>query len=155
VSATNSYGESALSESGNGATIVLVPSAPVNLANNLAVTTKSVIGITWKNGASTGGSPLIDYQVLYDKGNGDWVVLAASVSTTSYQTIVTLTPGQTYSFKVQSRNSVGLSLESAVLSVLAAQPPDQPSAPVTSFSGTSVTVTWTAPDNAGSVITSY
>jgi hypothetical protein len=61
VSATNLYGESAFSESGNGATIVLVPSAPVNLANNLAVTTKSVIGITWKNGASTGGSPLIDY----------------------------------------------------------------------------------------------
>ena len=38
---------------------------------------------------------------------------------------------------------------------MAAQPPDQPVPPTTSLSGTSLTISWTAPDNRGKVIDSY
>lgn len=41
IIATNAYGDSSTSPVGNGAAIVLVPDAPVGLANNNAVTTQS------------------------------------------------------------------------------------------------------------------
>lgn len=66
VQATNYYGESQESDAGNGAIIQLVPSAPVNLADNVAVTTAYVIGFTWQDGTSTGGSDIIDYRISYD-----------------------------------------------------------------------------------------
>ena len=66
VVAINYYGDSVESDAGNGATILLVPSAPLNLADNVAVTDASKIGFTWYNGISTGGSPILDYRVSYD-----------------------------------------------------------------------------------------
>jgi hypothetical protein len=39
---------------------------------------------------------------------------------------VALTPGTTYKFKVTSRNSVGYSLESEEIEILAAKVPDAP-----------------------------
>jgi hypothetical protein len=68
---------------------------------------------------------------------------------------VIITAGATYKFKVEARNSVGYSLQSQELSVLAAQPPDKPAAPITSFSGLSVVVTWLPPYNGGTPIISY
>ena len=44
------------------------PDAPINLANNVAVTAAGVVGLTWNNGASTGGSPIIDYSISYQLG---------------------------------------------------------------------------------------
>lgn len=66
VVAINYYGDSLESDAANGATVLLVPNAPVSLADNVLVTTASVIGLTWNNGISTGGSPIIDYRVWYD-----------------------------------------------------------------------------------------
>jgi len=120
VVAINFYGESQVSDAGNGGTILYVPSAPVGLADNTAITTASVIGLTWNNGISTGGSPIIDYRVSYDQSTGIYVVLASGIIPRSYQTTVTLTPGATYRFRVEARNSVGYSSRSTALSVLAA-----------------------------------
>ena len=64
--AINYYGESQESDEGNGAIIVLVPDAPIGLEDNILVTTASVIGFTWKDGLSRGGSPIIDYRITYD-----------------------------------------------------------------------------------------
>jgi hypothetical protein len=66
IMATNLYGDSIISMDGNGAIIALVPDSPVNLANNLEVTSATVIGITWEEGASNGGASVIDYRVSYD-----------------------------------------------------------------------------------------
>jgi len=66
-----------------------------------------------------------------------------------------LSQGTTYAFKVEARNSFGYSVPSSALSVLAAQIPSTPAAPTTSFDGTNVIVTWTAPNNGGSAITAY
>jgi len=87
---------------------------------NATVTTSQVIGFSWSNGISTGGSPIIDYRVSYDQGTGIFVTLATGVTTRSYITTVTLTVGATYTFRVEARNSVGYSLTSTGLVVLAA-----------------------------------
>jgi len=66
VTASNVYGESQTSPAGNGATIVVVPDSPVSVADNVQVTSLTRIGLTWINGISVGGSPIIDYKVTYD-----------------------------------------------------------------------------------------
>jgi hypothetical protein len=45
---------------------LLVPDAPIDLADNVAITTATVIGFTWNDGLSTGGADIIDYRVSYD-----------------------------------------------------------------------------------------
>jgi len=150
VSATNSYGESALSSPGSGAVIVLVPSSPVGLADNPSITNAQRIGITWNDGLNNGGSPIISYRVTYDQSTGTWTTLATGVLVRTYTTTVTLTPGAFYTFKVEALNSVGYSIPSASVVILCAQPPDKPIAPTTSFSQLSVVVSWTAPYNGGS-----
>lgn len=66
VIAYNHYGPSAESDVGSGAIIIVVPFKPVGLANNVAVTSASVIGITWNDGMNNGGAPIEDYRVSYD-----------------------------------------------------------------------------------------
>ena len=75
--------------------------------------------------------------------------------TDTFYTAESLTPGNTYKFKVQSRNSVGYSPFSNEVSILAAQVPSTPEAPLTILSGTSVIISWLVPYNGGSTITSY
>ena len=54
VIATNAYGDSLISEPGSNDGIELVPDAPINLQNNPAITSDSVIGISWSDGPSDG-----------------------------------------------------------------------------------------------------
>jgi hypothetical protein len=68
---------------------------------------------------------------------GVYKVLAAEVYTTSY-TMTLATQGTSYRFKVEAKNSVGFSLYSNEITVLAAQAPNQPVAPTTSIVGQSV-----------------
>jgi hypothetical protein len=65
---------------------------------------------------------VVDYRILYDQGLGNsvYTVLADGVTTNYFTTDSTLTPGYTYSFKVESRHSAGYSLPSAAFSVVAA-----------------------------------
>lgn len=66
VIATNAYGDSEISEAGNGDIIVLVPDPVINLLNNPTITSDSVIGISWTDGLSNGGKEIIDYRISYD-----------------------------------------------------------------------------------------
>ena len=63
VIAYNAYGDSLESSVGGGAVILLVPDAPINLSDAPLVTTDEQIGLIWSEGASTGGTPVIDYEV--------------------------------------------------------------------------------------------
>jgi hypothetical protein len=58
---------------------------------------------------------------------------------------------------VEARNAYGLSFFSNTVTILAAQIPAQPQAPVTLWDkyNDEVTVTWNEPDNGGSPITGY
>jgi len=66
VIASNFYGDSEYSPSGNGAIMIIVPDAPILLMNNLDVTNRQRIGFSWIDGYSNGGSPVLDYRVSYD-----------------------------------------------------------------------------------------
>lgn len=55
----------------------------------------------------------------YDQGLDTYVVLKSGVLTQSY-TATGLTPGVTYSFKVQARNTFGLSVESSQIELVCA-----------------------------------
>ena len=66
-----------------------------------------------------------------------------------------LSVGSTYTFKIQARNAFGYGPFSDVVLILAAQIPDQPLAPTTTFDRTTVLIQWTEPFNQGSEITGY
>lgn len=138
VQAFNLYGSSGISEAGISDGMEFVPDAPINLLDNVLVTSDSVIGFSWNEGASNGDSPVLDYRITYDQSTGNYITLAEGVTATSYTTTIPLLKGQTYNFKVEARNTVGYSLHSEILSILVAQVPDQVAEPSTSIDGVTV-----------------
>lgn len=66
IVAINSYGNSLPSAPGDGAAVVMLPDAPIGLANNPALTNANQIGITWQTGFSDGGVPILGYLVWQD-----------------------------------------------------------------------------------------
>jgi len=123
--------------------------------NNPAITTDSVIGISWSDGVSDGDSAVIDYRISYDQSTGNWVTLATGVTDKFYTTTVSLIAGQTYNFKIEARNTVGYSLMSDTLAILVAQEPDQLAVPSTEIVGDYVKITWVTPYDGSSSITGY
>jgi hypothetical protein len=108
VTATNIIGSSALSPLSNGAIILKNPDSPLRLVNNPTTTNAYRILVSWEQGLANGGTPVIDYRLWYDQGTGNYVELASGI-TNLYYLVTTLTMGQTYKFKVDSRNSYGYS----------------------------------------------
>ena len=76
VSATNFYGESALSTEGNGATYTTVPDAPVSIAEDFSERTSTDIGLTWSEGTSNGGLSVIDFRISRRENGGSYYVIA-------------------------------------------------------------------------------
>ena len=66
VTAVNSYGESVTSETGGSGKILRVPDVPINFANVPTITTGTQIGLTWQLGPEQGGTPVLDYTIIYD-----------------------------------------------------------------------------------------
>ena len=107
--ATNDYGDSAVSETGNGAIILTVPDKPESLTEVYSERTASSLGFSWSAAEANGGSPVLDYTNSIAVGEGSpFVDLQAGVVENTY-TAVGLTAGETYFFRVQSRNKFGLS----------------------------------------------
>ena len=73
VSATNNYGDSDLSTVGNCALIQLIPLAPVSVTNNATATSATQIGFYWSDGASNGGTAIIDYTIFWDQASNNFV----------------------------------------------------------------------------------
>ena len=61
ITASNAYGESLESSVGSGATIKLVPDAPLMLTEDASITLQDRVGLTWTDGAQDGGTQIIDY----------------------------------------------------------------------------------------------
>lgn len=78
LTAHNYYGDSPMSNAGNGAKIVYPPDAPLSVSDDKLVTNAMQVGLKWTDGVSNGDSPVIDYQVQY-KVVDDWVSLATGV----------------------------------------------------------------------------
>ena len=64
--ATNIYGDSSNSNTGNGAIILTSPDPPLNIAYNSALCSATQIAVIWTQGLANGGTPVIDYRVWYD-----------------------------------------------------------------------------------------
>jgi hypothetical protein len=124
----NSYGDSAISPAGNGAIILTVPDAPTSLAEVTTSRTATSITFNWSAGASNGGAVVIDFRVNFDQALSTYMIRASGVTSTQY-TATGLTPGLTYKFTVEARNSYGYSAVSEEKSILCATLPSVPSAP--------------------------
>ena len=66
IISVNFFGDSVESATGNGAVIQLVPDAPVSLTNDPTTTDDTRIRFSWSDGASDGGTAVLDYAVYYD-----------------------------------------------------------------------------------------
>ena len=101
-----------------------------------------------------GGTPVIDYRIWSDQATDVYMPVISNLAATSYL-VTGLSVGDLYKFKVEARNAFGYSEFSDVVEILAAQIPDKPDAPVTTFDRTTVVISWTAPFEQGSAITGY
>jgi hypothetical protein len=75
VFAFNLYGDSPVSETANGAVILTIPDAPVALDEDYSLRTKSELGLVWTLGPHDGGASVQDFQLSYDQGIDDYVIL--------------------------------------------------------------------------------
>ena len=154
VYAFNTYGNSLNSLEGNGAIITTTPDVPTDLEEVYAQRTKSTLGLAWVAPVFTGGAVIDDYRVNFALQGQAFSVLATGVVDTTY--IATdLTFGQTYEFKIESRNSYGYSAFSQTITLYCAFKPDPPLTVSTANTNELVTVTWDEPIANGSPITAY
>jgi hypothetical protein len=100
IIAVNDYGESIFSEIGTGGQIQALPDAPQNLKNDESITEAGIIAIMWDEGASNGGTPVIDYRLWYAESNSfSWTELD-NLYVPNARTVTGLTEGITYKFMV-------------------------------------------------------
>lgn len=84
VTAINSYGNSLISDGGNGAIILTNPDPPQLLIEEYSKRAATSLGFSWSNGAENGGSPILDYQITFDQSTDTFVTLEAGVITKYY-----------------------------------------------------------------------
>ena len=136
------------------------PDPPSSLANNAAITSASVIALTWTAPIVIGGTAVIDYRVSWDQGGSSYTVLASGIPTSYYTTTATLTANTVYKFRIESRNAFGFSPSySNEVSIRAAS---LPTAPQTLSNNAAVTasgivgLTWSAVSyDGGSPVIDY
>jgi hypothetical protein len=73
------------------------------------------------------GSEVIDYQLEVDL-SGVWTVVQSDITALTY-TYSPTTPGDTYRFRMKSRNIFGSSVYSDNVDVISSMPPDAPDLP--------------------------
>lgn len=79
VKATNIVGTSEF-VFGNGAILVTIPDAPINLADLTQVTSNTQIGLSWEDGASNGGSEILDYRLFSSVDDVNYGVVSFGIT---------------------------------------------------------------------------
>lgn len=110
--------------------------------------------MVWNDGASDGGSPIIDYRISWDRGIDEWEYLVDDVLYKIYQA-TDLDFGTIYSFKIEARNLNGYSLYSETVQILCASAPAKPAAPTTTIVNNEVILDWDEPADNGMPLTGY
>ena len=160
VRAENGFGESGYSDSGTvvtpppPATAPTVPSSPT-----VSATSATSVSASWV-APDDGGSGITDYDVRYRVVGTELWRDRSHTGTGTTTTISRLELATTYEVQVRAANDVGESGYSDSGTVVTpprpATAPAVPSSPTVSApSATSVTASWTAPDDGGSAITDY
>lgn len=78
----------------------LEPDAPINLQNDPLVTSAYQVGLDWSDGAYNGGSPIIDYKILFREIGAQSFNVFSDTTAQQSETVTGLTPGRTYDFQV-------------------------------------------------------
>jgi Domain of unknown function (DUF4082)/Fibronectin type III domain/Bacterial Ig domain len=160
VSATNAIGTGSASAPSNAVT----PTGPTTPGAPTGVTATSGNGsatVSWTAPSSNGGSAITSYTVTPFVGSAAQTSLAVTVTGNPPATsamVPGLTNGTSYTFTVSATNAIGTGSASAASNAVTPTGPTAPGAPtaVTATAGNgSATVSWTAPGNGGSAITSY
>ena len=157
ITATNAIGTGAASASSNTVT----PAGPTAPAAPTGVTATAGDGsaqISW-TAPSNGGNPITSYTVTPYIGTTAQTAKTVTGTTPATSTTVTgLTNGTAYTFTVTATNAIGTGAASASSNTVTPAGPTAPAAPtgVTATAGDgSAQISWTAPSNGGSPITSY
>jgi hypothetical protein len=154
VAAINAVGTGAQSGASNSVTPATTPGAPTIGSATAGVGSATV---TWTAPSSNGGYAITGY-VVTPYLNGTTAQPAQTFnSTATTETVTGLTAGSAYTFKVAAINAEGTGSQSTASgSVTIPNVPSAPNAPTVAKSGTTaIVVSWTAPANNGSAITSY
>jgi hypothetical protein len=136
------------------------PSVPAAPANVTATAGNQSAVVSWTAPANN-GSPITSYTVTPYIGSAAQTALATTIAGNPPATSTTVTGlanGTAYTFTVTATNGVGTGPASAASAAVTPAAPTVPAAPtgVTATAGNaSATVSWTAPANGGSPITSY
>ncbi|MEI8160081.1 MAG: S8 family serine peptidase, partial [Actinomycetes bacterium] len=128
--------------------IICYASAPTSVASSAG---NNAVTVSWLPPDSDGGSAITGYTVTLNPGGFTCVTDAAGRSCA----VGNLTNGTTYSVSVTATNSLGTGIPSTEIQVVPATIPSAPSAPSAVAGDGAATVTWVAPANGGSAITTY
>ncbi|NDG66646.1 MAG: hypothetical protein EBY23_06975 [Actinobacteria bacterium] len=123
-------------------------SAPTSVASSAG---NNAVTVSWLPPDSDGGSAITGYTVTLNPGGFTCTTDAAGRSCT----VGNLTNGTSYSVSVTATNSLGTGIPSTEIQVVPATVPSAPSAPSAVAGDGAATVTWAAPANGGSAITTY
>lgn len=164
VRAVNSAGNGSYSSNSNSVTpagAVTVPGAPTTLAATQVGTGSASAGglrwdISWAAPGSNGGSAITGYTVeRFDGTNWVSVGTTGGSATTLAYTVPQALYGTSVQLRVRAANSVGSSANSTTLTQTAWNTPATPSAPTSSVSGQTISLSWTAPTNNGTAVVDY
>jgi len=128
------------------------PAAPTVAAPTTALT----LTVSWSAPSFNGGLPVTSYILERRAGSDSWVTI--STNATSPFNSTGLVAGTSYTYRVAAVNAAGASPFSAASNAgTAANVPNTPAAPTIAAPTVSeqLSVSWSAPANNGSAITSY
>jgi hypothetical protein len=138
-----------------------VPTEPLNFQGSGGVTE---VTLSWTTPVSDGGASILNYIIYYYTGDENSQKVAVSPNMLS-TTIKGLLSGNTYYFSIVAINANGSSPSSSIVIPIGPSPPPPPPTPtapspptILSFpdiSYTFINLSWTAPSDGGSAITSY
>ena len=150
VRAANSDGQSSPSTSVSATPAPTAPEAPQSLG---ATPGNKRVELRWTEPADDGGEPITHYEYEQD-GSGTWT--STGSAETSY-TVMELTNGQSYAFRVRAVNSIGGGAPTPSLSATpATTAPDAPESLEATAGDGKVKLRWTAPpDDGGDPVTHY
>ena len=135
------------------------PTAPGAPTGVTATAGNGSANVSWTAPSSNGGSAITSYTVTpYIGSTAQAPVTVTGNPPATNTTVPGLTNGTAYTFTVSATNANGTGPASTPSNAVTPSPPTLPGAPtgVTASAGNqSATVSWTAPNNGGSAITSY
>ena len=145
VKAKNNLGED--SPASSTATFVAQSIPGDATAVSAIATAVDQVTLTWTAPTNLGGLTLGSYKIT---GTGG-VTATTAANTLTTKLITGLTTGTSYTFTIKASNSLGDAAGVSFATVLLPTLPGAPTAVIASISGSTVSVSWSAPTNTGGV----